>query len=155
MPEPKPNKPQSTGRERPGAPRGEKPAKPQAAKASADDPFRVVEDESDFVNFSARQPTNFAETAPFPPRHPAHQSLFLRRTVVPILLTGGVGLPTLGILWFKTDADSPFRLVGMGLPVGLIVTGAMFLFVGIVNVLFLRRELRGPGAAKHASPKNQ
>jgi hypothetical protein len=134
----------------PKTPKSEKTAKPQAASGDA---FPIVDDESDLVSFSAPVPgTGVRRNAP-----PAtvHHSMFLRRTMVPILLSGGVGLPLLGGLWFKSDADSPFRVMGVGLPIGLIAVGAVFLLVGILNVMQLRRELRGPGVLKHASPKNQ
>jgi hypothetical protein len=133
----------------PGTRKGENSAKPQAAGGDA---FHVVEDETDLVSFSA--PQAFEATNSLTPIRPVHRSLFLRRTMVPILLTGGLGLPVLGILWFKTDASSPFRMMGMGLPISLIAIGSLFLVVGILNVMQLRRELREPGVLKHASPKN-
>src|SRR5262245_3163132 len=67
----------------------------------------------------------------FLPRHPAPaparpsvlQSMFLRRTLVPIMLTAGLMLPTLGALWFMTDTTSPFRRAGEWVPFVLIGAG--------------------------------
>ncbi|HMB95266.1 MAG TPA: hypothetical protein VKK61_04430 [Tepidisphaeraceae bacterium] len=115
-------------RARPVAP----PAKPQAAEA-----FHVETDETDIVNMPTASGRRKAK-----PRAAAHGSLFLQRTMVPILLTSGVGLPALGILWFKTDPDSPFRLMGKGLPMGLIGVGSAFLVIGILNALSLRKVLQ-------------
>jgi hypothetical protein len=155
MDEPQRNKPTGSGKVRPTTPGTRakvNPAKPQAVDG---DDFQIVDDETDLVSFSAPTPQVYEGNVSPMLVGPAHQSMFLRRTMVPILLSGGVGLPLLGGLWFKTGADSPFRMMGMGLPITLIVIGILFLVVGILNVLQLRSELREPGVLKHASPKNQ
>jgi hypothetical protein len=39
--------------------------------------------------------------------------LELKRTLIPILLSGGIMLVVIGGLWFTTEADSPFRDSGI------------------------------------------
>lgn len=58
--------------------------------------------------------------------------------MIPLLLTHGLFLPLLGVLWFFTEADSPFRRLGVAIPILLIGVGAMLLLVGILNVLYLK-----------------
>jgi hypothetical protein len=57
---------------------------------------------------------------------------------VPLLLTHGVFLPILGILWFSTELDSPFRRLGVAAPLLLIILGAILLIFGVLNVLQLK-----------------
>jgi hypothetical protein len=68
--------------------------------------------------------------------------MFLRRTLIPIMLTAGLMLPTLGALWFMTDTTSPFRRVGDWVPFVLIGAGVMLLLLGLVNALHVRHLLQ-------------
>jgi len=70
-------------------------------------------------------------------------SLFVRRTLIPILLTLGVLLPVLGAVWFVVPAESPFKAVGQELPWAMLLIGPVFLVVGILNMLQVRAALRG------------
>lgn len=77
-----------------------------------------------------------------PVRKPVPQSLNFRRTLVPILLTLGVLLPALGGFWFFTDDDSPFKLLHIAVPVGLIFLGALMFVLGIFNAMHLGHLLK-------------
>ncbi|HEY7087512.1 MAG TPA: hypothetical protein VH518_05440 [Tepidisphaeraceae bacterium] len=106
-------------------------------------PTPLIEDD-DIVIVPAPTPDVFLprqRPAP-PPRASLLASMRLRRTLIPILLTSGVMLPTLGILWFMTDEESPFRRVGMGVPVTLIVVGAVLLLLGLVNAFQVKHQLQ-------------
>ena len=79
-----------------------------------------------------------ARTAP----PPMHQSLRVRRTIVPILLTLGLLLPLLGALWFLTDDDSPFRALNIAVPISLIAVGVILFILAILNIVHLAHVLR-------------
>ncbi|HWP41156.1 MAG TPA: hypothetical protein VNL70_09540 [Tepidisphaeraceae bacterium] len=66
----------------------------------------------------------------------------LIRTLIPILLTGGVMLAVLGGLWFTTEPDSPFRNSGIWLPWTLIGTGLVLFVVGLLNALHVRHLMQ-------------
>jgi hypothetical protein len=85
--------------------------------------------------------------APQPPR-----SLFFRRTAIPILLTCGVLLPSLAGAWFWTDEDSLVRTTGLWLPVTLLVLGAAFLLLAVVNMAQVRHMLRSAPRTGYAGP---
>lgn len=68
----------------------------------------------------------------------ALRSLFFRRTMIPILLTCGLMLPSLGILWFMADVDSVVRRSGLWLPLTLIAMGAILLLLGVINMAQVR-----------------
>jgi len=80
--------------------------------------------------------------APAPARPSLLQSMFLRRTLIPIMLTAGLMLITLGALWFMTDTTSPFRRPGEWVPFVLIAAGVMLLLLGLVNALHVRHLLQ-------------
>jgi hypothetical protein len=67
--------------------------------------------------------------------------MFLRRTLIPIMLTAGVMLPALGGLWFLTDTTSPFRRAGEWVPITLMATGVMLLVTGLLNALHVKHLL--------------
>jgi hypothetical protein len=74
-------------------------------------------------------------------RTAAPPSLFLRRTLIPILLTAGVMLPVLGGLWFTTEIDSPFRDAGIWVPCTLIIVGIALLALGLLNAIHVKDRL--------------
>jgi hypothetical protein len=71
--------------------------------------------------------------------------MYLRRTLIPIMLTAGVMLPALGGLWFTTDTTSPFRRSGEWVPFTLIGVGVLLLAVGLANAFHVRHQLRAQG----------
>jgi len=82
--------------------------------------------------------------APRISRKPAQARLFanlsFRRTIIPILLTCGLMLPTIG-LWSMFDPDAPLAAVGRGVEVLLIVVGAILFILGILNAFHVRHIL--------------
>jgi len=86
----------------------------------------------------------------FLPRSPAPRPfsgsrlrwLELKRTLIPVLLSGGVMLAVLGCLWFMTEPDSPFRDSGIWLPWTLLGTGLGLFVVGLLNALQVRHLLK-------------
>jgi uncharacterized membrane protein YidH (DUF202 family) len=79
---------------------------------------------------------------PESPRKRVLQSMYLRRTLIPIMLTAGVMLPTLGGLWFTTDTTSAFRGTGEWVPFTLIGVGVLLLVLGLVNAFHVRHQLQ-------------
>ena len=71
--------------------------------------------------------------------------------MVPILLTLGVLLPTLGTLWFFTSEDSPFRALSIAVPISLIAGGTLVLVLGILNVMHLAYLMRGKGTSRRSN----
>lgn len=127
-----------------------RPLIPVRSSDSAQSPVRQPEspaatDADDLVNVPAPSMDVFRSRRKpaAPARIPMHRSIEFRRTIVPILLTFGLTLPILGGSWFATDEDSPFRLLGQGLPLALICIGVMLLGIGLLNVVQLKRELHG------------
>jgi hypothetical protein len=75
--------------------------------------------------------------------------LFLRRTIIPILLTGGLILAALGAylrLWRRDDALAD--LLPSWAPIAFIGLAVLFLGVGILNVLWVRQAL-----ARYRAPR--
>lgn len=68
-------------------------------------------------------------------------SLFVRRTLIPILLTLGLLMPALGSAWFLLPPESPFKQSGSELPLAMLVIGPVFLVVAILNILQVRSAL--------------
>lgn len=62
----------------------------------------------------------------------------LRQTLIPILLTLGVLLPALALMWIREEPDSPWRDIGWWLPVTLGLVGALCLALGAANMLAIR-----------------
>lgn len=130
-------------------------SKPKPARvARPEAPPLVVNDqpinqpllEDDFVMMPAPDPSAFVSTARFKRPATPSKSLFARRTIVPLLLTHGLLLLTLGGLWFLTDEDSIYRPLGAGTALAMIAGGAILLALGILNVLHLQRALKSsPG----------
>ena len=121
-----------------------------------DSSMEIVDDDNDMIAVpelssglaalrSAARPA--PATAAQPPR-----SLFFRRTAIPILLTCGVLLPSLAGAWFWTDEDSLVRTTGLWLPVTLLVLGAAFLLLAVVNMAQVRHMLRSAPRTGYAGP---
>jgi len=70
------------------------------------------------------------------------ESLFVRRTLIPILLTLGALMLGLGGAWFVLPQDSPFRMVGQELPIAMLAIGPVFLVVAILNMLQVRSAMQ-------------
>ncbi len=133
-----PAQPPEQGFGEPTAP--DQPPQPEPAPEQA---MQIIDDD-DSVIVPAPSPDVFLHKAPAPrPAHgPVLQSLQLRRTLIPILLTNGVMLPVLGAAWFALGEDSRFRVVGPAVPITLIVVGVVLLGLGLLNVLQVRSQVR-------------
>lgn len=134
-------------------PRPSRPTLPEAISTpprnDPSDSFATSNVNDDLVMIPAPSPEQLAKpraTATHPKR-PGH-SHGLRRTIIPILLTYGVFLPVLGILWFTLDDSSPFRRLGPGLAIGLIGFGAILLLGGLLNVLHIKHLQSNPGPSR-------
>lgn len=104
--------------------------------------------DSDEVDMPAPEARVFAGKTlpPRPKRLPLYARLGFRRTLIPILITMGLCLPTLGIWWFALDADNPFRnpdlpFPPLALPVALLGVGAVMLALAVMNMLQVRKQL--------------
>jgi hypothetical protein len=130
----------------PPQPAKSRPAAPSRAPSApvADHASPNVEDD-DAVIVPAPTPDMF-----LPRRRPTTsvarkrllQSMPVRRTLIPIMLTGGLILLSLGGLWFTTDTTSPFRKPGDWVPYCLFGVGVVLLGMGFVNALQVRHELK-------------
>jgi hypothetical protein len=69
-----------------------------------------------------------------------YANLFFRRTIIPILLTCGLLLTTIG-LWSMSDRTAPLAAVGTGVEILLIVVGAILFALGILNAFHMRHIL--------------
>lgn len=70
------------------------------------------------------------------------QSISVRQTVVPILLTIGLGLIVAGVMKFLVSEDSPMHDLPGWLPVCLIAVGLVLIGVAAINMLQIRSVLR-------------
>jgi hypothetical protein len=73
------------------------------------------------------------------------RSLTVQRTLIPILLTLALLLPGFGFWLLRRPAESELRIYGRRLLVYLIVGGAIFLVLAIVNMIQVRATLRSGG----------
>ena len=71
----------------------------------------------------------------------ASDTLKLRRTFIPIVLTLGVCLPLLAAWWFDLDNDSPLKEPGLKLPITLLAVGIVMLGLAVLNMVSVRNEL--------------
>src|SRR5205085_1238349 len=93
-------------------------------------------------------PTAPPDPVPLPRARPPSvvQSLSFRRTVIPILLTGGVMMFVLGSLYyvlprFAATADSPLTDLPAWAPFPLFLIGLFFLVLAAVNMLWVKHVL--------------
>jgi hypothetical protein len=78
-----------------------------------------------------------------PPSHQNRDPLFFRRTIIPILLTGGFILATAGATIFLQGPDSALGdLVPKGAGPILLVLGVVLLVFGVLNMLSVRALLQ-------------
>ena len=78
--------------------------------------------------------------------------------MIPVLLTCGVLLGTLGGLWFTLDPDAPLRASrGAWLPATLIAIAAVLLALAAINMAQVRHLLRASASSKrqqrHPGPR--
>jgi hypothetical protein len=121
--------------------RPQRPAAPKPLETSAPDAH-----DDDAVIVPPPDPSVFAAAVA---RHArAHTSqraarLGLRRTLIPILLTCGVMLPTLAVLWLRLEPEDPLRAgTGTWTPLVLAGLGLLLLAIGILHMLQVRHLLR-------------
>ena len=109
----------------------------------------AFDSESDRVNVPAPGPEVFLPRKSRSQRNArrrALESVGYRRTIVPIMLTLGVMLPTLCGLWYMLDEGSPFKKINSKLPPVLLGIGVLFLLCGILNVIQLKHLLSADDA---------
>ncbi len=116
-----------------------------------DDEMEIVDD-GDAVIVPAPPPSVFA-AKPKPATPHAHRAAVLhtlgfKRTMVPILLTGGVLLPLFGALKFLRGDNSPFSGLPTWVMVLLLIAGAILLAFGVMNMLQIRQQLDDAGKGK-------
>jgi hypothetical protein len=109
-------------------PRKPRPAAPEFEPAA---PRRV---RPDAPVAPARAPDPKAKSA-------RSSSLFLQRTIIPILLTMCALSFALAAGWTTLDADSPFREFGKATPLILLFTGVLCGISAAVNMISVRRAL--------------
>jgi hypothetical protein len=95
-----------------------------------DDTIAAAPDASAFAPRVARKPAQAR----------IYANLFYRRTIIPILLTCGVMLPSIG-LWSMLDHNAPLAEIGTGVEVLLIVVGAVLFVLGMLNAFHVRHIL--------------
>ncbi len=114
------------------------------AAASADMLSEIVEDDEaiapapDLSAFTPKARPTIAK------KHLYEQTNF-RRTLIPILLTGGVLLISLGS-WSQLDRAGMLGGLGTGVGVLLISLGVVLLGVGVLNMLHVKHILEGSAA---------
>lgn len=140
--------PKPRGVPQPPQPPRSRPAMPQLSSADPAQPGAAAEgpllEDDDAVIVPAPSPDVFLRKHPVsaPQRHaPLMGSLALRRTLIPILLTAGLILPTLATLWFTTEEESPFRRPGVGLPITFVIVGVLLLGTAVVNMLQVKHQM--------------
>ena len=127
----------SPHRPRPARPVAPPTPAPAQAPQRADDDTAIVPPPDSSV-FAAGYRTRAAARL-------RHSGIFVRQTMIPILLTCGVMLPMLAALWFRLDDDSALRLgAGRWLPITLTCVGAVMLVLAVLNMLQVRHLLRTP-----------
>jgi len=72
----------------------------------------------------------------------ANQGIEARRTFIPVLLTLGILLPSMGSLRWILGPDSAFTAVPAWLATSLLLVGPILLVLAIANMLYVRRRLR-------------
>ena len=155
----KPQKPGASGAPQPQpTSRKQRPAAPapreETSAAAPPEPRMQIVDDDDAVMIPELAPERLASTSLYGSTRAdasaggGARSLFFRRTMIPILLTCGAMFPALAALWFSTDLDHVVRRTGRWLPVTLVVLGAVFLLLGVVNMAQVRHLM----AQRKASP---
>ena len=154
-----PRKPRAShAREPQPPPRKLRPAAPAPAPHDAGldapaEPGMQIVDDDDAVLIPDLAPERLASTSLYgatrtDSRAGGTRSLRFRRTMIPILLTCGLIFPTLAALWFATGPEHVVRRTGMWLPVTLVVLGAVFLLLAVINMIQVRHLI----AQRRTSP---
>jgi len=120
-----------------------------APVASAQQPSSIVRPAT--PSHTAPEPTPITPAPPHPqprpllrPRTSQHlvQTLFFKRTIIPILLTLGVLCPFLGLLGYFVSPTSPYaRLAEPWFSIPFIVIGLIMLGLAILTMLQVRDDL--------------
>lgn len=137
----------SPGKARPAMPERSVDA-PAPVPSSAPPPTQEVPDtlpeliEDEETIAAAPDASAFAPrlSAPKPAHAPIYANLFLRQTIIPIMLTCGVLLASIG-LWSMLDHNAPLAAVGTPVEILLIVVGLVLLGLGILNALQVKQIL--------------
>jgi hypothetical protein len=96
---------------------------------------------ADLASIGATSPATSSARRRARQRQALLDSLSVRRTLIPILLTLGLLMPALGGAWFLLPAESPFKQSGSELPLAMLGIGPVFLVVAILNMLQVRSAL--------------
>jgi hypothetical protein len=72
---------------------------------------------------------------------PVFASLAFRRTIIPVCLVLGIGMPLMAALWLTLDEDHPARKISILLPMVFVVVGLGVLALGVMTMLQVRSEL--------------
>ena len=143
--------------DRPEAPNmpGWQPVHRGDAHSAAELLGEVTEDDDD-IGITLPPPDALAHPPAAAPAPTGRQAptLSFQRTLIPVLLTCGVLLIFTGAMRWVAGDDSPFGTFSGPLSLIMLVGGALVLFVGVLNVLYVRAMLAArpqppePGAAR-------
>jgi hypothetical protein len=119
------------------------PSEPAYAPSSALE--NVVEDDDTLAVPSVEQHRLARKPESKPSRRvPYTHSLHFRQTIIPPLLTLGVGLLVMSAGWFMLDSDTPVRSLSIGYPIGLALIGLVSLGLAAANMLSVKAQLQRP-----------
>jgi hypothetical protein len=145
VPPPARIRPAGSAKERPAMPQQSVEAPPAPPAFAAADPVpellpELVEDEETIA--AAPDASAFARRAVVqkPAHAPIYASLFFRRTLIPILLTCGMLLLSIGT-WSMVDNNAPLAAMGTGIDILLIGLGAVLLAFGFLNAFHVKHVL--------------
>lgn len=130
---------------RPAAPTSAaiRPADPVARPAAPSRPVSPVPG----VDESVERPATPVASTHAPRRRltrkskPLFASLAFRRTIIPVCLVLGLGMPLMAGLWLTLDEDHPARKISIVLPLVFVLVGLGVLALGVMTMLQVRNEL--------------
>jgi hypothetical protein len=159
LPPPKPSsapppqqRPAATGKPGPSQPRGarrtapprQRPSVPQVSSpGESPPPAPFVHEDDDIVPVPAPSMQALVSLAANDAARTRilARSIFFRRTIIPVLLTVGLMLPILSLLWLGTGLDSPLRRIGAWLPITLAILGAVLLVLAVLNMAQVKHAI--------------
>jgi hypothetical protein len=125
------------GRARPAAPG--RPAAPPPPQPQAYDPQQYAPEQ----HVDERTPAHVTATVPPTTRKtPMSRTVGFRRTVIPVLLTTGVMMLVMGAARWFVDEEAPLARMPIWVVFILLAAGAMFVALGMANMLFVHAELK-------------